>query len=139
MTNLAQFTTQPPTMAGELSEKPSIPSSRPSSQDSSDHDSTKKQKAEGQAVSTDPKQDLSKLDSHIVKVVDKEEDIYAHLPEHEREILKRQVDTPDVKSGWKTLYRYSTTNDLLIMAVSSLCAIAAGAALPLMTVRTRSK
>jgi ATP-binding cassette subfamily B (MDR/TAP) protein 1 len=76
---------------------------------------------------------VEKLDSHIVKF-DKVEDPYAHLPEDEQTILKIQVDTPVVSTGWKTLYRYGTKNDFLIMAVSSICAIAAGAALPLMTV-----
>jgi ATP-binding cassette subfamily B (MDR/TAP) protein 1 len=81
-----------------------------------------------------PEQYPEKLDSNIVKVNDKDEDPYAHLPEHEKAILKRQVDTPEVKSGVKALYRYGTTNDFLIIAVSGICAIGAGAALPLMTV-----
>lgn len=41
---------------------------------------------------------------------------------------------PEVKTGLKTLYRYATRNDLLIIFVSAIAAIAAGAALPLMTV-----
>src|SRR5690606_3884909 len=56
------------------------------------------------------------------------------LPPHEAEILKRQVATPDVKAGVAALYRYSSSTDLAIMAVSALAAIASGAALPLMTV-----
>jgi ATP-binding cassette, subfamily B (MDR/TAP), member 1 len=127
-------------MAGDLSEKPSSPSSRPSSQDgSSDHDSTNKQKTEGKAAaviapSDERGGDLSKLDSNVVKVPAKDDDIYGHLPPAEAEILKRQVNIPELKAGWKNLYRYSTRNDILIMIVSGLCAIAAGAALPLMTV-----
>lgn len=62
------------------------------------------------------------------------QDPLAHLPEHERSIIKRQVDLPDVKVGIKALYRYSTRNDLIIMAVSALCSIIAGAVMPLMTV-----
>jgi ATP-binding cassette subfamily B (MDR/TAP) protein 1 len=73
------------------------------------------------------------LDSSA-KVEIKDEDIYAHLPPAEAAILKRQVDIPVVKSGWKALYRYSTTNDIIIMVISAICSIAAGAALPLMTV-----
>jgi ATP-binding cassette subfamily B (MDR/TAP) protein 1 len=77
--------------------------------------------------------DLAKLDSSA-QVAVKDEDIYSHLPPAEAAILKRQVETPEVASSWKTLYRYSTRNDILIMVVSALCSIVAGAALPLMTV-----
>lgn len=130
-------------MAGEFSEKSETAgsSSRPSSNgDSSisEHDSTQKQKIERGAaeVSSEEKKDLSKLDSNIVKVANdnKDEDIYAHLPPHEAEILKRQVVLPEISSGVGNLYRFSTTNDILIMIVSGICSIAAGAALPLMTV-----
>ena len=82
---------------------------------------------------------LEKLDSHIVKVpeVKKEDEAYQHLPPHEREIVKRQLDIPTVSITFKTLYRYATTVDLIVIAVSSVCAIAAGAVMPLMTVSTR--
>lgn len=81
-------------------------------------------------------QDLEKADSRVVSQVVKEEDgdPYKHLPEHQAAILKNQVFTPDVKVGIATLYRYASRNDLLIMAVCAVCAIASGAALPLMTV-----
>ncbi|MBE3110567.1 MAG: hypothetical protein IMZ46_08660 [Acidobacteria bacterium] len=62
------------------------------------------------------------------------EDLYAHLPPDEAEVLRRQVETPTVKAGVLTLYRYSSRNDLIIIAVSAIAAIASGAALPLMTV-----
>jgi ATP-binding cassette subfamily B (MDR/TAP) protein 1 len=124
-------------MAGELSEKAEGQSRRTSSHgDSTDeHESTRKHKTDPNAIqvhSNDPAA-LAKLDSNI-KVEVKDKDLYAHLPAAEAQILKRQVDIPIVKTGWKTLYRYSTTNDILIMIVSAICAIAAGAALPLMTV-----
>lgn len=79
---------------------------------------------------------IQKLDSNVIDVKEKqkEEDIYAHLPEAEAEVLKRQVAIPEVKSSWRILYRYSTTNDIIIMVISGICSIAAGAALPLMTV-----
>ncbi len=82
---------------------------------------------------------LEKLDSHIVKVpeVKKEDEAYQHLPPHEREIVKRQLDIPTVSVTFRTLYRYATTVDLIVIAVSSVCAIAAGAVMPLMTVSTR--
>lgn len=63
-----------------------------------------------------------------------DEDVYAHLPPAEADILRRQVDLPAIKGSWKVLYRYSTRNDIVIMIVSAICSIAAGAALPLMTV-----
>ncbi|KAL2017679.1 hypothetical protein VTK56DRAFT_1839 [Thermocarpiscus australiensis] len=78
--------------------------------------------------------DLAKADSKIVVPQEKETDPYAHLPEHQAKILKDQVYTPDVKVGFATLYRYSSRNDVLIILVSAICAIASGAALPLMTV-----
>lgn len=127
-------------MAGDLSEKTEAQShhSRHSSHGEStdEHESTRKKHGEGHAdaLSTPSEEhNLAKLDSKRAVEV-KDEDIYSHLPAAEKEILKRQVDVPDVASGWKTLYRYSTTNDIIIMVISGICAIAAGAALPLMTV-----
>lgn len=121
-------------MAGTLSEKPSSASSR--NGDSSDHDSTNKQKTEGQDTTIRPEKgtDLSKLDSNVIRVDDKDVDIYAHLAPHEVEIIKRQIDLPELKAGVAVLYRYATRNDMIIIIISSLNAIAAGAALPLMTV-----
>lgn len=78
--------------------------------------------------------DLRKLDSKVVDVKERETDPFAHLPEHEADILRRQVDTPDVKVGFFTLYRYATRWDWTIWSVSCICTIAAGAAMPLMTV-----
>ena len=79
---------------------------------------------------------LKKLDSQIVptgKAKDGDEAL-DHLPEHERAIIKRQLVIPNVTATFKMIYRYSTTVDLVIIFVSSFCAIAGGAALPLMTV-----
>lgn len=77
----------------------------------------------------------TKLDAKVIKVKDDaNEDPFAHLPDHEAAILRRQVEVLKVKVGVKTLYRYSTRNDLLIIVVSIICAIAGGAAQPLMTV-----
>lgn len=76
----------------------------------------------------------SKDSSTKVEVKDKEDDVFAHLPAHEAEILKRQVFVPEVTVGFKTLYRYSTRWDLIIVAISALCSIIGGAVLPLMTV-----
>lgn len=79
---------------------------------------------------------LHKLDSaHPKSHVDTDaSDPFGHLPPGEAAILKRQVYTPDVKVGLATLYRYSTRVDLILLAVGSVCSIAAGAILPVMTV-----
>ncbi|KAJ4858942.1 ABC transporter transmembrane region domain-containing protein [Trichoderma breve] len=61
------------------------------------------------------------------------EEPFRHLPDNEAEILKRQALTPDLKHGVAALYRYTTGLDIFIMIIASVCSIANGAALPLMT------
>ncbi|OQD80248.1 hypothetical protein PENANT_c037G08426 [Penicillium antarcticum] len=61
-------------------------------------------------------------------------DPFKHLPEHERVILKRQLDLPATKVNYMTLYRYATRNDKIILVIASLAAIIGGALMPLMTV-----
>ena len=80
--------------------------------------------------------ELQKYDSQIVKVKDVKEgdEEYAHLPEHEREIIKRQLDLPPITASFTTLYRYATRNDIIIIVISAICAIIGGAVMPLMTV-----
>jgi ATP-binding cassette subfamily B (MDR/TAP) protein 1 len=84
--------------------------------------------------------DLKKYDSKIVKIRDVPEGdaALAHLPEHERDVLKRQLDMPTVSVSWLKLYRYATTWDLVIVGISAFCAIGAGAVMPLMTVSLSS-
>ena len=78
---------------------------------------------------------VEKLDSVIqVKDVKDGDAAYAHLPEHEREIVKRQLEIPPIKVSFLTLYRYATRNDILIIIISALCSIIGGAVMPLMTV-----
>jgi len=79
---------------------------------------------------------IEKLDSHIIKINNAKEDdeAYAHLPPHEREIVKRQLDIPNVKVTYATLFRYATRNDIIIIVISCICAILGGAVMPLMTV-----
>ena len=86
--------------------------------------------------SSDNLKPLDKLDSHIINVNDLQEgkDAFSHLPPNEREIITRQLDVPNVKISYKTLYRYATKNDIIIVVISCICAIAGGAVLPLMTV-----
>ncbi|KAK3375110.1 P-loop containing nucleoside triphosphate hydrolase protein [Podospora didyma] len=80
--------------------------------------------------------DLEKADTRVVvpKQALSEDEAFKHLPEREAKLLKDQVFTPNAKVGIATLYRYASRNDLIIMAVSAVAAIASGAALPLMTV-----
>lgn len=80
---------------------------------------------------------IEKLDSRFVKVTDvkKGEEAYAHLPPHERDIIRKQLEIPITKVTFTTLYRYATRNDLIIVAISAICSIAGGAVMPLMTVR----
>lgn len=80
---------------------------------------------------------ITKLDSHIVKI-DKdakdEVDPLQHLPPNEKEIIKRQLDMPDVKLNYFSLYRFATTNDLIFIFTGCIASIIAGAVMPLMTV-----
>ncbi|KAJ4390616.1 GTPase-activating protein [Gnomoniopsis smithogilvyi] len=62
------------------------------------------------------------------------EDPFKHLPDHEKQILKRQLDVPAVKITYITLYRYATSKDKAILAVASVAAIIAGILVPMMTV-----
>lgn len=62
--------------------------------------------------------------------------LFAHLSQDEKDILKKQLDAPEVKIGFFGLYRYADKMDILILVISAICAIAAGAALPLFTVST---
>ena len=69
-----------------------------------------------------------------VKKVKDQDEVFAHLPDHEAKILKKQLDIPAVNVNYKTLYRYASAWDMSIIVVSAICAVAAGAVLPLMTV-----
>jgi hypothetical protein len=81
---------------------------------------------------------LTKLDSKIVKQKgdknDKEQDPFKHLPPHEADILRKQVETPDVNVTYRTLFRYASRFDWLVFAISVACAVGSGASMPLMTV-----
>ena len=79
---------------------------------------------------------LAKLDSKVIKIgeVKDGEEAYAHLPDDEKDIVKRQLHIPTAKVNYRTLFRYATKNDIFIIVISSICAIAGGAAMPLMTV-----
>lgn len=79
--------------------------------------------------------DLQKLDSKAPKSIhERNGDPYGAMSSEEAAILKRQVETPDIKVGMTTLYRYATRIDLILLFIGAVCAIASGAILPLMTV-----
>ncbi|KAI0854514.1 P-loop containing nucleoside triphosphate hydrolase protein [Xylaria cubensis] len=63
-----------------------------------------------------------------------EDDPYRHLPAHEATILRTQIITPETNAGIAALYRYASKNDIIIITISALASIAAGAALPLATI-----
>jgi len=88
------------------------------------------------AVPTSEKFDAVAKDRKVIKskknkkgqevAVEEEQDPFAHLPVHEQEILRRQVIVPDVPVTYKTLFRYATKSDLLIMAAGALGSIIGG-------------
>lgn len=82
----------------------------------------------------DSLEDLRKADSKVITKGEKAGDPYEGLPPDEVAILKRQTETPDVKAGFATLYRYASHMDLLIMVTGAVCAICAGVILPVMTI-----
>jgi ATP-binding cassette, subfamily B (MDR/TAP), member 1 len=97
------------------------------------------EKLESSGSSSGPVSDkgnVKNYDSTIVKIRDVPEGdaAFAHLPEHERAILKKQVNTPTVSVTWLKLYRYSTFWDKAIVCVAAFCAIGSGTVMPLMTV-----
>lgn len=107
----------PPSSRGDSTE---VDVARPAKESNADPEKLALQKADSQVVSP-PKGPSS-------------DDLYAHLPPDQAEILRRQVISPEVKQGVAVLYRYASRNDIIIIFFSSICAIGAGAALPLMTV-----
>lgn len=94
---------------------------------------TADQKAAAKATD-DSLEDLRKADSKVIVKGEKTGDPYDGLPPEEVAILKRQTETPDVKAGFATLYRYATHMDILIMVIGAICAICAGVILPVMTI-----
>jgi ATP-binding cassette subfamily B (MDR/TAP) protein 1 len=66
---------------------------------------------------------------------DEKEDPLRRFDDREREVIQSQLRVPVVNVGYRTLYRYASGTDILVMSVCSFCAAVAGAVLPLMTVR----
>ncbi|KAJ4859449.1 ABC transporter transmembrane region domain-containing protein [Trichoderma breve] len=62
------------------------------------------------------------------------ESTLAGLKLDEAQIIKAQLDSPNVGVKYLMLYRYADVWDFLIITISAVCAIAAGAILPLLSI-----
>jgi hypothetical protein len=51
--------------------------------------------------------------------------------DEELEIIQRQLRFPEIKASFFTLFRYATAGDFIIIAISTVCALAAGSILPI--------
>ncbi|KAK9351962.1 P-loop containing nucleoside triphosphate hydrolase protein [Lipomyces doorenjongii] len=60
-------------------------------------------------------------------------DEFCHLPEHEAKILRDQVTIKPTVINFFSFYRYATTKDIMLLLISTVCAIADGCMRPLMT------
>ena len=78
---------------------------------------------------------LKELDSEVARTKAEPDKVLERLPPNERDIIMRQIDQPTTKVTYFTLYRFASKLDLLVILISSLCAIGGGSAFPLMTVR----
>lgn len=78
--------------------------------------------------------EIKRSGSKVVNAKDPNEDPFKGLSDDEAAILKRQVAAPQINAGIKTVYRYASTNDILIIIGSSFMSIVSGAAMPLMIV-----
>lgn len=65
------------------------------------------------------------------------EDPFEHLPEHEATVLRQQVHVDEISVGYVGLFKYADLRDKLVLLLSLICCIVAGAAMPLMTVRAK--
>ncbi|KAL6698785.1 P-loop containing nucleoside triphosphate hydrolase protein [Trichoderma pleuroticola] len=79
------------------------------------------------------KKEKKQKPSKALEVKEDPEEPFRHLPDNEAEILKKQALTPDLNHGVAALYRYTTGLDIFLMIIASVCSVANGAALPLMT------
>ena len=100
------------------------------------HEKPQRSTSSSSDASVEKHKPVEKLDSQIIRITDVKdgEEALAHLPEKEKEVLKRQLHVPEVKVTYRTLYRYATTWDLVFVGVSAVMAILGGAIMPLMTI-----
>ncbi|KAL2825583.1 P-loop containing nucleoside triphosphate hydrolase protein [Aspergillus cavernicola] len=99
-------------------------------QKSNDHSSA----TSSTAIPADKDQTPKSSSSNNAIPVNDVDALLAHLPEEERQILKTQLEEQKVNISFFGLWRYASRMDALVLVVSALCAIAAGAALPLFTI-----
>ncbi|KAI5854657.1 ABC transporter [Tricharina praecox] len=99
-------------------------------------DNEKQAIAPASSSSSSADSSLQRLDSHIQvkKSEGQQEDELSHLPENEREIIRRQIDVPVVDLSYWSLFRFSSTNDLIFIAIGCVTAVIGGAILPTMTI-----
>lgn len=103
---------------------------------SSSHTQTSPESPENHDVPTSEKFDAAANNRPVKKskknkkgkevAVEEEQDPFAHLPDHEKEILRRQLSVPEVAVSYKTLFRYATKYDVLIMLVGAIGSIVGG-------------
>ncbi|KAL5003117.1 P-loop containing nucleoside triphosphate hydrolase protein [Aspergillus recurvatus] len=86
------------------------------------------------ATPADKEQPPKSSSSNNALSVNEVDALIAHLPEDERQVLKTQLEEIKVNVSFFGLWRYATKIDILIIIISAICAIAAGAALPLFTI-----
>lgn len=55
--------------------------------------------------------------------------------DEEEKIIQRQLQFPDTKVTFFTLFRYSSRTEIVVILISTICALAAGAIIPLPPVR----
>lgn len=121
---------------------PSSPSERSAASDEQANEKSYPEKDALASIQPGPLEaqlELKKLDSKVVESEDKSTDPFAHLPDDEAAILRRQVETPDVEVGYFSLFRYASRADWLIFSLAFFAAVVAGAAMPLMTVSTTKR
>lgn len=125
-----QLSTEEKTLAdSEKGKGGSVPVSSSSNTTSDKKSPNKKSAGEEATVAGAETSPSESADSSELDAVLKE------LPEDERRVIQAQLDSPTIQVNYFSLYRYATTNDFVIIAISIVCAIAGGAALPLFTVR----
>ncbi|KAL4793753.1 P-loop containing nucleoside triphosphate hydrolase protein [Aspergillus venezuelensis] len=56
------------------------------------------------------------------------------LSDSQTDILKQQINMPDAKIGYFSIYRYASKSDYALLLLGGVCAVLGGAALPLFTV-----
>ncbi|KAL5043996.1 hypothetical protein BDW71DRAFT_187008 [Aspergillus fruticulosus] len=86
------------------------------------------------ATPADKEQRPKSTSSNNALSVNEVDALIAHLPEDERQVLKTQLEEIKANISFFGLWRYATKIDILIIIISAICAIAAGAALPLFTI-----